>query len=400
MIENYVLDWLSLFFRWFHFIAGVAWIGASFYFIWLDNNLREPPQWKQDKGIKGDLWAIHGGGIYEVAKYRLAPESMPPHLHWFKWEAYTTWLTGFTLLWIVYYLGADRYLLKEGSPLTTPTEATLAGLSLLAGGVALYEIAIRTPLRKNGWAFVGFLLILLTTASLLAEAWFAPRGAFMHVGALIGTIMVGNVLLGIMPAQRELVKAIAEGREPDPAPALLAKLRSTHNNYLSLPVLFIMISNHYPQIYGHPHSALWLLAIGATAAFARHFFNLRHRGIVRPSILVVAALLLIGIAIAMMPQYPEKQGEAALTDATALTLFQARCATCHSAQPTDPLFSAAPAGLLLETLPQIDAAGAMRVHSAVQSGYMPLANRSGMQDVERQQMLEWLAGRAREPLSE
>ena len=197
------LDWISLFVRWFHVVAGVAWIGASFYFIWLDNNLRTPPKWKQDKGIKGDLWAIHGGGFYEVAKYAYGPEKMPETLHWFKWEAYTTWLWGFALLIIVYYFGASAYLIDPSVNAMSPTTAISLGLGLIFGGLALYEFACRSPLAKYPLAFGIGLVALVCIVSYLSTQWFSGRGAYIHVGALIGTIMAGNVFFNIMPNQRK-----------------------------------------------------------------------------------------------------------------------------------------------------------------------------------------------------
>ena len=291
-----LLDWISLFLRWFHVIAGVAWIGASFYFIWLDNNLRTPPDWKKQKGIKGDLWAVHGGGFYEVSKYEYGPEVIPEKLHWFKWEAYTTWISGFLLLSLVYYHGAAIYLIDSSVMELTPTQAISRGLALIFGGLFIYEAACRSPLAKYPQVFGIMFLILLAATSYLATHWFSGRGAFMHVGALIGTIMAGNVFFKIMPAQRLMVDAVANKTEIDPSWGLGAKLRSVHNNYLTLPLLFIMISNHYPMTYQHQNAWLVLMAIGIVSAWIRHYFNLKHIGISRPSILITGAIGMIVIA--------------------------------------------------------------------------------------------------------
>ena len=277
------LDWLSLFVRWFHVIAGIAWIGASFYFIWLDNSLETPPDWKKQKGIKGDLWAVHGGGFYEVGKYAYGPEVMPKTLHWFKWEAYSTWLSGFALLIIVYYFAASAYLIDPSVMALSEGEAIARGLGLLAGGVLLYELACRSPLANYPKVFAIALTALLVVASYLATHWFSGRGAYIHVGALIGSIMVANVWLNIMPAQRKMVDAVAAKQAVDPAWGAGAKLRSVHNNYLTLPILFIMISNHYPMTYQHPQNWLVLVAIMALSAWIRHFFNLRHVGKFSPA---------------------------------------------------------------------------------------------------------------------
>ena len=266
IMEAYLFDWLNLFFRWFHVIAGVAWIGASFYFVWLDLSLREPPQWKKEKGIKGDLWAIHGGGIYEVAKYTLEPEAMPKKLHWFKWEAYTTWLTGFVLLSVMYYWGADQYLIDPSKMALTQWQAIGISMAFLAGGFIVYELLVKSPLKASPKLFGALLFAILTASAWALGEIFSDRAAYLHVGALIGSIMAGNVFFGIMPAQRELVRAIEAGEQPNPEPAAFAKLRSTHNNYLTLPLLFIMISNHYPMTYGHEQAWLVLALIGGTAA--------------------------------------------------------------------------------------------------------------------------------------
>lgn len=390
-MEAYIYEWINLFFRWFHVIAGVAWIGASFYFVWLDNSLENPPQWKKDKGIGGDLWAIHGGGFYEVAKYKLGPEVMPANLHWFKWEAYTTWLTGMAMLWVVYYVGAESFLIDSSRMDLTQGEAIAAGLGFIAAGVAIYELMVRSPLRHNGKLFGLILFAILVFASWAANQIFSARGAYIHVGAIIGTIMAGNVFLGIMPSQRALVEAVQRGEAPDPKYGAFAKLRSTHNNYFTLPLIFIMISNHYPMTYSHEYGWLVLAAIGFISAFARHFFNLRHRGEVKPVILVLAALMLAGLAALMVPKQVElKQGETVLQDHQAMALVAEHCASCHAQQPTNAGFASAPAGIILE---EANATIAMKdkIIPALQTGYMPLGNLSQMTEQQRKALIIWLS---------
>lgn len=399
MTMAYLMDWLQLFFRWFHVIAGIAWIGASFYFIWLDNNLREPPQWKKDKGIKGDLWAVHGGGYYEVAKYQLGPEEQPETLHWFKWEAYTTWLTGMVLMVLIYYVGAQAYLIDTSKFAFTTPQAVVLSIASLLVGLAVYEALLRSPLRRNGMAFGIVLFLILTFYAWLMTSVFSGRGAYIQVGALIGTIMAGNVFLGIMPAQRKLVAAVQAGEIPDPAPALLAKLRSTHNNYLTLPVIFIMLSNHYPMTYGHEWNWAVLAAIGAISAYARHFFNLKHQGKVQPAILVIALVALAGLAFLMAPPSAQtavseerSSAMAAVSTAQIDDILQARCATCHATNPSSTMFNAAPAGLLYERSEQL-LATADRAVISMRSGYMPLGNMTGMTDEERALLIDWVAAR-------
>ena len=399
-----LFDWISLFIRWFHVIAGVAWIGASFYFIWLDNNLDAPPDWKKKKGIKGDLWAVHGGGFYEVAKYEYGPEVMPDKLHWFKWEAYTTWISGFLLLSLVYYHGAAIYLIDNSVMELTPSEAIARGLSLIFGGLFIYEAACRSPLGRYPKAFAAAFLILLIAASYLATHWFSGRGAFIHVGALIGTIMAGNVFFKIMPAQRLMVDAVANKKDIDPSWGLGAKLRSVHNNYLTLPLLFIMISNHYPMTYQHNQAWLVLLAIGLVSAWIRHYFNLKHIGISRPSILITGALGMMAIAfwVSMPSTTPTKTTETPqVVEAVTLTneqqavfdVIQTHCANCHSAKPTDEIFVIAPLGLMFDNWQQIEQRAAVIHQRAVVTKDMPMMNKTGMTEAERQLIAKWFTAR-------
>jgi uncharacterized membrane protein len=391
-MEAYLLEWANLFFRWFHVIAGIAWIGASFYFVWLDNSLENPPQWKKDKGIGGDLWAIHGGGFYEVAKYKLGPEKMPENLHWFKWEAYTTWLTGMVMLWIVYYIGAESFLIDNSRLELTQWQAIGLGMGYIAVGFAVYEMLVKTPLRHNGKAFGLVLFSFLVFMAWFASEVFSPRGAFIHVGALIGTIMAGNVFLGIMPSQRALVEAVQRGEAPDPKYGAFAKLRSTHNNYFTLPLIFIMISNHYPMTYSHELNWLVLSAICFILAFARHFFNLRHRGEFKPSILVIAAIMMAGVAVWIAPKPVEINEEvvAGFTDQQGMAIIKERCASCHAATPTQAGFASPPAGVSLETMDQVMVIKPKLIE-VINSNYMPLGNITQMTDEERQQVIGWLS---------
>lgn len=395
-------DWLSLFLRWFHVIAGVAWIGASFYFIWLDNSLRKPPQWKVDKGIKGDLWAVHGGGFYEIAKYQYGPEKVPETLHWFKWEAYTTWISGFLLLILIYYFGASAYLIDPSVNAISPTLAITLGLALIFGGLAIYEVACRSPLGNYPKAFALFFVTLLCLASWMATQWFSGRGAFIHVGALIGTIMAGNVFFKIMPAQRLMVKAVSEKRDIDPKWGEGAKLRSVHNNYLTLPLLFIMISNHYPMTYQHSQNWLVLVLIAVVSAWIRHFFNLKHLGTFKPSILVSGAIGMLLISIWVSQPVSEKsQIESQRpTDAKLLTdmdkqvsgLIQTHCVSCHSEQPTDAMFQIAPLGLKLDNWQQISSKAPLIMQRTSVSKDMPFLNKSGMTDQQRTVIKDWFEG--------
>lgn len=403
------LDWLSLFVRWFHVIAGVAWIGASFYFIWLDNSLRTPPEWKQKKGIKGDLWAIHGGGFYEVAKYAYGPETMPSTLHWFKWEAYSTWLSGFALLVIVYYFGASAYLIDPTVNAISPQTAVLSGLGIIFGGLALYELACRSPLSKSPRLFAVFLVALICFVSWLSAQLFSGRGAYIHVGALVGTIMVANVFLNIMPNQRKMVAAVAAKESIDPSWGASAKLRSVHNNYLTLPILFIMISNHYPMTYQHPQNWLVLIAIMALSAWIRHYFNLKHQGVKKPVILVSGAvgMLLLAIWVSMpantgtpVSEQPGAQMPVAEATPSAITtdeqvhqLVNTHCTGCHATVPTDDIFKVAPLGVKFDSWQDIERYSGQIYRRTAVSKDMPFMNKTGMTDAEREQIANWYLNR-------
>ena len=396
-MADLILEWLNLAFRWFHVVAAIAWIGASFYFIWLDLSLREPPKWKADKGVKGDLWAIHGGGIYEVAKYSVRPDVMPQKLHWFKWEAYSTWLSGSCLLVLMYYLQAQTYLVGYQTWIQSPGVAIVASVAFIAGAQIIYELLLRTPLIKNGLAFAAVLLFVITFASWLAHNLFSTRAAFLHVGAMIATWMAGNVVWGIMPAQRKFVAAVTAHQPPDINAMLFAKLRSTHNNYLTLPVIFCMVSNHYSFVYGHPYSWLGLVAICALLAWSRHFFNLKHLGHYKPGILVSSFLGLVLVAVIMSFTSKGEKNSAPANNgktpeeisAIAQQIVSVHCSGCHSQHPTQAGFTAPPAGLIINNLTQLTVTK-IRALPALQSGYMPLANLHQMSEQERKILITWL----------
>lgn len=394
-----MIDWLNLAVRWFHVVAGIAWIGASFYFIWLDLSLRRPPKWKEDKGIKGDLWAIHGGGIYEIGKYQLRPEAMPDKLHWFKWEAYSTWLSGTLLLIVLYYVQARTYLVGADTWISTPAMAVTASVLFIAIGQLCYEAMLRTPLVKNGLLFAGALVLLITLSSWLAQQLFSGRAAYLHVGAMIATWMAGNVFWGIIPSQKAFVAAVSDGRKPDAGRAQFAKLRSTHNNYLTLPVIFCMISNHYPFLYGHPQAWLVLSAVGILLAWGRHYFNLKHQGQHRPQVLISSGLGLVLVAILASWPSPEPaaQVSSAVPDASQVQALVSRhCANCHAYNPVHPGFRAAPAGLVIESPEELVLHGALAL-PAIQSGYMPLGNMTGLSDQERTTIILWLQAQKETP---
>nr|WP_250132052.1 urate hydroxylase PuuD [Stutzerimonas nitrititolerans] len=386
-------------------IVGIAWIGASFYFVWLENNLnRSNPR----EGLSGDLWAIHGGGIYHLEKYKLAPPQMPENLHWFKWEAYTTWLSGVALLMVVYYLNPSLYLVLPGSDLS-PAAAVAIGFGSLIVGWFVYDLLCDSPLGKTP-ALLGLVLFVLVIAACWGYSQiFSGRAAYIHTGALIGTIMVGNVFRIIMPAQRALVKAIEESRTPDPILPAKGLLRSRHNNYFTLPVLFIMISNHFPSTYGSQYNWLILAALGALSVLVRHYFNTRHDSNRFAWALPAAAVGMICLAFVLSPNRqpvpqnlapttPEQASVGEQQEGTAThsefnkvsSVIEERCTVCHSAKPTSPLFSAAPAGVMFDTPEQIQQMAAKIHAQTVASQIMPLGNITQMTQEERDLLASWI----------
>lgn len=393
-MSSYFFEVVHLMLRYFHVIAGIAWIGASFYFIWLDNNLQDPPQWKKDKGIKGDLWAVHGGGFYEVAKYKLGPEQMPTTLHWFKWEAYTTWITGALLLTLLYYVGADAYLLDASKTEMSAAAAISLSVASIVIGYAVYEGMCRSPLVEHGrwFALVSIVLLGLWTWGL--DLFLADRAAYIHVGALIGTCMSANVFTTIIPGQRYMVNEIAAGRVPDSTPGLRGKQRSVHNNYATLPVIFIMLSNHFPFTYAHPYGWLVLVALFIDGMWIRHYFNLKHQGQHKPSVLVGGLAAFLAIMLAIAPWHTLSDTEVTgvtVTDEQAMTIVNTHCTECHATTPRSELFSAAPAGFVLESLEQVRQASARVQQRAIAVGDMPLGNMTQMTAEERGLLGAWLA---------
>ena len=384
-MEAYLLDWLNLLVRWAHVIVGIAWIGASFYFIWLDNRL-EPSRNPQ---LAGELWAIHGGGFYRAEKYRLGPAELPATLHWFKWEAYWTWITGFALLVILYYANAELYLIDPAvMPLSKPMAIGI-GVATLIVWVGVYEGLCRSGLRDNALAFALFVL-LVATAWALTQV-FSGRGAFIHYGAILGTIMSANVAHVIIPGQRRMVQAVRDGREPDPKDGAMGKQRSVHNTYFTLPVVFVMISNHYATTYGHRWS--WLVLVGMTLAGAliRVWFVMRHKGRA-PHWVWMAGVVFLAATIALVAPRPPERGERVSYDEIRPVLAQ-RCVTCHAERPSFPGIAEAPKGVMLDTEARART-HAVQVHQqAVLARAMPPGNITAMTDAERELLARWVSTR-------
>ncbi|MFL6659407.1 MAG: urate hydroxylase PuuD [Massilia sp.] len=396
----YGLEWLNLIVRWLHVITGIAWIGASFYFVWLDNTIRPPAPGSDlaEKGVSGELWAVHGGGFYNPQKYLVAPATLPKELHWFKWEAYTTWLSGFALLTIVYYFNAQAMMVDKAVADLSSWQAVGIGLGSLVVGWTVYDLLCRSKLGKHDLAFGVVMFGFLVASAFVLNKYLSGRAAYIHVGAMIGTMMVANVLMLIIPGQRKMVTAMMAGQKPDPIHGLKAKQRSVHNNYFTLPVLFIMISNHYAMTYRHEHAWAVLAVIMAAGVLIRHFFNLRHKGRVEWRYPVAGVALLLALAVAIAPKAPVAAPAAVdpgAQFAKVQTIITQRCVACHAEHPTQPGFASAPAGVMLHT-PDLLRQNAARVYQqSVQLKAMPLANLTNMTDAERAEVAAWFEAGAK-----
>jgi uncharacterized membrane protein len=395
-VELILAESASAILRWLHVIAGIAWIGSSFYFIHLDLSLRPRPG--LPAGVKGDEWQVHGGGFYHMMKYLVAPAQMPDHLTWFKWEAYTTWLSGFALLVFVYYLGADLYLIDKSVLDLTTVQAALIAFFSLAVAWLVYEGLCRSPLGKHevALALVGFVFLVALTYGFTHV--FSGRGAFTQIGALIGTIMVANVFVVIIPNQKKSVAAMLADKTPDPRWGALGKQRSVHNNYLTLPVVFLMLSNHYPLFYATRFNWLIVAVVLAIGPVIRHFFNSRHEGkgspwwtwgVAAAGMAAVAWLSAAGPRTTTLGALPPTPKFADVSD-----IVMSRCAMCHAAEPVWAGLAAPPKGVLLDTDEHIRLHAPLIAAAAVRSDAMPPGNLTEMTSDERRTLASWLAAGA------
>jgi uncharacterized membrane protein len=390
----YLVEWLSLLGRWLHLVTGIAWIGASFYFIWLDNHL-EPPEDPADiaKGVGGELWAVHAGGFYNPKKYLGVPPRLPATLHWFKWEAYWTWISGFFLLALIYYAGAEVYLIDKSVADIGRVAAIAIGVASIALGWIVYDRLCASALASHPRALTIVLALLIVLAAWGLCQVFSGRGAFIHFGAILGTIMVANVAFVIMPGQRELVAACRDGRAPDPDAALRARQRSVHNTYFTLPVLFTMISNHYPMAYAQRWNWAILAAIAFAGAAIRTYFVARHHGHASavPAVAGVVTLMVVAAAIAPSPSPtgreivspPSPQPSASITK-----IMKERCVPCHSATPTWQGIAIAPKGVVFDTPGQIETQAA-QILQQTSTKAMPIGNLTAMTGEERALIAAW-----------
>jgi len=378
--------WAGLLLRWFHVMAGIMWIGTSFYFIWLQNALKPPKPGSEDEkqGVGGEVWAVHGGGFFHKKKYAVAPDHMPDDLHWFKWEAYLTWISGMLLLGLVYYYGASLYLIDRAKMPLAPFDATLIGLAFIGGGWIVYDLLCKSGIGRNNGLFGMIWFAALTAAAYALGQIFTGRGMFIHIGAMIGTVMAVNVFAVIIPNQKKTVASLLAHEKPDPGLGKKAAQRSLHNNYMTLPVLLIMISNHYPMLYGHTYNWLVLAGLSAAAWPIREFFAERERGIDNYRYAAAGIIGIIVVALFVSIKPPTTEATATFEDAQ--SIVQKHCNACHSKNPTHPSFSEAPVGVTFDTIDEIKTHKDRIIERAVKVGDMPLGNEKDMTEEERAQL--------------
>lgn len=387
--ESHLMEWLNIVVRVMHMTFGIAWIGASFYFVFLENALNRTKDVREE--LAGNLWAVHGGGFYYLEKYKIAPAKIPEDLHWFKYEAYFTWVSGMSLLFVVYYFNASAFLIdKQVCDLSTWQAISLGTGSFITAWL-LYDTACKKGLAQNGPLFA---LLGLGVAGLFAYGYthlFSARAAYIHFGAMLGSIMAANVFFNIIPAQKAMVQAAKEGRPLDPTLGKNAGLRSLHNNYFTLPVLFVMVSNHFPSTFGHKYQWLVLLIISAGAAGVKHYLNLREKGQLSVWVMPVSVLVLLSAAYITAPRlHPEACGEVPF--AAIQPIITQRCTPCHSSKPTDDTWTSPPNGVVYDTPNDVVKMKDKIMERVVLTQTMPQNNKTGMTPEERELIRCWVMG--------
>ena len=394
----FAADWINLLLRWAHLIAGIAWIGTSFYFIALDLSLRRAKD--APEGVAGTAWEVHGGGFYRVEKYAVAPPSLPAHLTWFRWEAYLTWMTGFALLVVQFHLDAEAWLVDPAvMPLDTWQAVAISIASLAAGWLA-YDAICRSRAGANAVVLACVVFALVVFATWGYTRVFSARGALVHAGALIGTLMAFNVFAVIIPNQKKAVAALLAGEAPDPRLGAVARQRSVHNTYLTLPVLLLMVSGHYPMLTGHPHAWLLVALIIVGGGCARHFLVHHEVGTPFASIAWTLPVMAVALAVSVWLTAPAPLDANAtrgqrVSDVEVLGITDAHCASCHAQQPTHPAFKVAPKNVVLETAGDLRRYASLIDLHTVRTRTMPLGNETGMTDAERARLGAWLAAQPR-----
>ena len=386
MMKLYLIDWLSLSLKLLHVIAGIAWIGASFYFNWLENKLNRINN--RDE-IAGHLWAVHGGGFYYLEKYKKYPQTLPEPLHWFKWEAYFTWISGFLLLSVIYYFNATTYLLASDSSIS-PSNGILASVLGLLLFWVIYDLLCKSKVVHKSLIFIGIIFVIISISAYFYSTIFNPRAVYMQIGAMIGTVMVANVFFVIIPVQKKLVAACEDSTEVSKELGLMGYTRSRHNNYFTLPVLFMMISGHYPMIYSGDYGWVVLIAVVGILVMIRHYFNLRGVGQAKNSLIAIIAISVFALIYALAPSQAKVQSQEVVSIAEAQVIIEKHCVSCHATEPSNKAFAIAPKGIMLDTKEKINTHKDQIYRQAVLSKAMPIVNSTNMTDQEREQLGVWI----------
>ena len=385
--EGHLMEWLNIAVRVMHITFGIAWIGASFYFVFLENALNRTEGVRDD--LAGNLWAVHGGGFYYLEKYKGAPTTIPKHLHWFKYEAYFTWISGFALLFIIYYFNTSAMMIDTNVLQLSAAQAISISIGSFIVGWILYDILCKSPLRKSPFLFALTGIILLTAFAYFYSQVFSGRAAFIHFGAMIGSIMVANVFFVIIPSQKAMVKAAKKGLAPDPQKGKNALFRSIHNNYFTLPVLFVMVSNHFPSTFGNKYQWIVLAAISIGSAGIKHWLNLREQGKLSVWILPASVILLLAVAYVTAPQVSITKCST-VSFAEVNNIIQQRCVSCHSSKPTDNIYTAPPNGVVYDTPNDITKKKDLIMQRVVITKTMPQNNKTNMTLEERDLIRCWI----------
>jgi uncharacterized membrane protein len=390
-LSAFIADWLNLLIRWAHLVVGIGWIGTSFFFIALDLSLRK--RGRMTEGVSGTSWHVHGGGFYHVEKYVVAPSALPDDLVWYRWEAYLTWVTGFLLLIAQYYWNARVFLIDPSVMALAPDEAIILSIVTLAAGWFIYDGLCRSPVGRSTPVLALCVFVLIVGAACLYQHMFSGRGALIHVGAFVGTMMAVNVFGVIVPNQKKITRSLLAGEPPDPALGAIGKQRSVHNNYLTLPVLLMMVSNHYPMLTGA--GQIWLLValIVVMGAMVRHLLNRHDEGEPLAGVawtLPVAAVALAAAMYLTSARAPAAPTGQVVSDADVMAIVGRHCAACHSPRPTHQGFDAPPKEVVLNTIPELRRHAEQVLAQAVNSRTMPLGNETGMTDDERARLGAWL----------
>lgn len=386
--ESHLMEWLNIVIRVMHFTFGIAWIGASFYFVFLENALNRTENVREE--LAGNLWAVHGGGFYYLEKYKVAPKTIPKHLHWFKYEAYFTWLSGFSLLFVVYYINASAVLIDKNVLDITPFAAVSIGICSFIVAWIIYDLLCKSPLIRNPFLFATIGFALLVAFAYFYTQVFSSRAAYIHFGAMIGSIMVANVFFVIIPSQKAMVAAAKENKPLNPQLGKNALARSLHNNYFTLPVLFVMVSNHFPSTFGYQYPWVTLATISLGAAGIKHYLNLREKKQQSVWVMPISVIVLLAACFVSAPPANPNACKSSVSFAEINIIFQSRCVSCHSAKPIDDVFKVAPNGVKYDTPEEIVLKKDLIIQRVVLTKTMPQNNKTNMTEEERDKIRCWI----------